>query len=222
MLITLLGGAIGMILTFGACFMWTLYKGLPLTLENLMVRGKRVLGKLSKKNEEENREVLRNLSLLLKEQQKNPLVVALVLGKKKDYSPSFAQLLEKEGKKVLLIDLDFSKDQKEDRSGLLHYLEGKTNQISPKQKPYGAFISMGGHSPFGYEMVKTKRFQDFILQVKCQYDILLLALAGTAKSSLPKSLLPYSNVMIIRLAQESYIELIPYFNWEGGQLAFLS
>jgi len=222
-LITLLGGSIGMVLAFAACFMRTFFRGLPLTLGNLKVRGKRIIGTFSKENKEKNRELLRNLSFLLREQQEVPLVVTLILGEKEDYSSDFAQLLEKEGKKVLSIDLDFSKrEQDEDGDGLLYYLEGNTDQITYKKGSYGDFIPMGGYSSFGYELVKNRRFQDFIQKAKDQYDILLLVVPNKAKSSLPKSLFPCSNIMVIRLVQESFTDLLPYFQWEKGQIAFLA
>ena len=228
-LITFLGIVIGMVLTFGACFIWAFYRGVPLTLENLMVRGKKAIGKLSKKISVEEKstdlEVLRSLSLLLKEQERSPLVATLVLGEGVDYSPYFAKLLEKEGRKTLVIDLDFSKKVRQKKlSGLIHYLEGETKQPTLQSKPYGTFIPMGGYSPFGDEMLKSKKFHDFIDKEKHQYDVVLLALPKKAKESLPKSFFSCSNVMVVRLANECFSELLPYFHWDDGEgtVAFLS
>jgi uncharacterized protein involved in exopolysaccharide biosynthesis len=228
-LITFLGFLIGMVLTFGACFMWMFYRGIPLTLENLKVRGKQVIGKLSKKISIEEKsadlEVLRRLSLLLKEQESTPLVVTLVLGTGIDYSPYFAQLLEKEGKKILVVNLDFSKKIKQKNlPGLIHYLEGEANYPMLRSKHYGTSISMGGYSPFGDEMLKSKKFHDFIDKEKQQYDVVLLALPKKARESLPKTFFSCSNVMIVKLEGECFTELLPYFHWDEGKgtVAFLS
>ena len=160
---------VGLVLTFGGCFMWSLYRGIPLSLENLMVRGRKTLGKLSKKGSTAGKdlEVLRKLSLLLKKQKDSPLIVTLVLGEGGDFSPYLAELLEKEGRKAIVIDLDFSKKIKQKNlPGLFHYLEGEAKEPTFRSKPYGAFIPMGGHSSFGDEMLKSNRFYEFILKIK--------------------------------------------------------
>ena len=228
-LITLLGMLIGIFLSFGACFVWIFCRGVPLTLENLMVRGKKTLGQLSKKSvliqdNHANLEVLRNISLLLKEQKQYPLVVTLVLGEGEDYSPYLAQLLEREGYNILVVDLDFSKKSR-DKPGLIHYLEGEIEQPAQQKKSYGSFISMGGYSLFGDEILKHKRFREFLDRVKKEYDVVLLVLPKSAKESLPKTFFSFSNVMIIRLARECFSDLSAYFLWDNGEegvVAFLS
>lgn len=226
-LITFLGFLVGLVLTFGGCFMWSLYQGVPLSLENLMVRGRKTLGKLSKSGSTEGKdlEVLRKLSLLLKEQKSSPLIVTLVLGESRDFSPHLAELLEKEGRKALVVDLDFSKKIKQKNlPGLLHYLEGETKEPTFRSKPYGAFIPMGGHTPFGDEMLKSNRFYEFIEKMKEQYDVVILSLPKRAKDSLPKNFFSLSDVMIVRLEEESFNDLLPYFDWDdaSGKAAFLT
>jgi len=114
----------------------------------MAMRGERVLGPLSNKvvieEESKDLEVLRRLSLLLKNENRIPLVVCLVLGKGEDYSTPFAELLTKEGKKVLVVDLDFSKKVKEKNfSGLIPFLRGESKEPSILEKNYGHYISMG-------------------------------------------------------------------------------
>lgn len=226
-IITLLGMMVGMVLTFGCFFFRAFYQGIPLSLENLKVRGCKVLGKLSKKISLEHfdLEVLRRLSLLLKEKDQAPLVVTLVLGKGEDYSSLLAELLHKEGRKTLLVDLDFSqKREQRNLSGLLPFLEGKIQEPTVISKAYGAYLPLGGTSLFGDELLKSKTFSDFIAKTKLHYDVVLLALPQKAKDSLPKSFFSCSDVMIVKLAEENYEELLPYFQWhdDKGTVAFVS
>ena len=149
-------------------------------------------------------------------------MVTLVLGKGGDYSSHFAQLLEKEGGKTLIIDLDFSKEPKEKNpSGLIHYLRGEIEEPPLEKKPYGAFIPMGGASPFGDELLKSKQFYRFIDEVKHQYDVTLLPLTKRASDSLPQHFFSCSDLMVVKLTEESFTQLLPYFEWDDGKGAAL-
>lgn len=229
LLITLLGLLVGLVLTFGGVFIWSFYRGIPLSLENLAARGRAVVGKLSERlsleRGSEDLEVVRTLSLFLREQRCSPLVVTLVLGEGVDYSLFLANLLEKEGRTALVVDLDFSKksDQGE-HPGLIQYLEGDVDEPIVEKSSYGGFIPMGGDSPYGDELLKSKRFHDGIDRVKQHYDLTLLALPKGAKDSLSKSFFSCSDVMVVRLEQEGFSQLLPYFEWDDGEgaVAFLS
>jgi len=72
--------------------------------------------------------------------------------------------------------------------------------------------------------LKSKKFYDYIGKVKHQYDVILLALPSDAKDSLSKSFFSSSDVMVVRLARESFTQLQPYFEWDDGDgvVAFFS
>ena len=228
-LIGCLGMFLGTFLGMGVSFARAFHQGIPLTLENLMARGKKVLGRfsptVSKIKNTEDIEVLRSLSLLLKETEHPSVVVTLVLGEGVDYSASLAELLAKEDKNILLVHLDFSaKKSSKKLPGLAAYLEGEVEEPTLHKKPYGALMSMGRETPFGDELLKNQKFQDFIDHMRHDYDVILLALPKKAKDSLPKSFFALSDVMILSLATESFSQLTPYFKWgdEEGTIGFLS
>ena len=222
----LIGAFVGGLIAFFGCFARALYKGFPIGLRNLASRGKRVMGTLTN-NPAKDLEVLRNLSFLVNQKNRLPLIVTLILGSKEDYSSSFADLLAKEGKRLLIIDLDFSNRgglHREKLPGLIHYLEGEAKEPSLRKKSFGDYIPMGGKSPYAQELLKGQKFGEFLEKVKESYDVILLAINAEAKSSLPKHFFMQSDVMAIRLQGESYDQLIPYLNWEDEKhaLAFLA
>lgn len=217
------GAFIGGLIAFAGCFIAALYKGFPIGLKNLATRGRRVLGTL-RNHPEKDLEVLRNLSLILHQQKRFPLTVTLILGKGEDYSSSFATLLAKEGKRLLLIDLNFSKKIKQKNlPGLIHYLEGEVKEPAIRKKSFGDTIPFGGHSPYAQELLKSPKFDKFLVEMKQNYDVVLLILNEEAKQAFPKHFFAQSDVIALRLNEESYDELIPYLNWDDEQhaLAFL-
>ncbi len=217
------GAFIGALIAFAGCFIAALYKGFPIGLKNLATRGRRVLGTL-RNHPEKDLEVLRNLSLILHQQKRFPLTVTLILGKGEDYSPSFATLLAKEGKRLLLIDLNFSKKIKQKNlPGLIHYLEGEVKEPAIRKKSFGGMIPFGGHSPYAQELLKSPKFDKFLVEMKQNYDVVLLILNEEAKQAFPKHFFAQSDVIALRLNEESYDELVPYLNWDDEQhtLAFL-
>lgn len=217
------GAFIGGLITFVGCFIVALYKGFPIGLKNLAIRGRKVVGTL-RNNPEKDLEVFRNLSFVLHQQNHLPLIVTLVLGKKESYSSSFADLLAKEGKRLLLLDLNFSKKIKQKNlPGLIHYLEGEVKQPALRKKSFGDYIPLGGNSPYAQELLKSQRFNELLAKMKKSYDVVLLSIDGEAKQALPKYFFTQSDVIALRLNEESYDELIPYLNWENEShaLAFL-
>ena len=216
-----IGGFLGALITFACCFIYYLYRGFPLTLRNMRVRGKKVLGPLTKKDDIE---VLRRFSLLLKKENKSPIVACLVLGNGDDYAPSFAELLAKEGKRVLVMDLNFTKKVKErNLPGLIHYLEGDAKAPSIRVKHYGDYLPMGGNTSFGEEMLRNRKFEMFLNEMKKEYEVILLSLPSRLESSLPKSFFGSADVIALRLEDHPFSALEPYFAWEseGHSLAFV-
>ncbi len=215
-----IGAFLGALAAFAGCFIYYLYRGFPLTLRNMRVRGKNVLGPLTKKDDIE---VLRRLSLLLK-RETSSIVACLVLGNGDDYAPAAAELLAKEGKRVLVVDLNFKKKVK-DRSlpGLIHYLEGDTKAPSIHMKHYGDYIPMGGNTSFGDEILRNHKFETFLNKMKKEYEVIFLSLPSGLESSLPKSFFGSADVIALRLEDHPFSALKPYFAWEGEgrSLAFV-
>ena len=217
----LIGGLVGGLITFAICFMYFLYKGFPLTIQNMKVRGKKIVAPI-KKNDLAG---LRRLSLILKKEKNQCILTCLVMGKKGyDFTLSFAQLLSKEGKKVLVIDLNFNnKGQDHNNLGLSHYLEGKSQAPIICEQSYGDYVAMGKYSIFGDEILQNCRFEYFLKEKKEEYDVILLKLYSNLQETLPKTFFRFSDVMILRLENASFSKLKPYFEWECSKhsLAFV-
>ena len=71
--------------------------------------------------------------------------------------------------------------------------------------------------------MKSLKFDEFLEKMKKNYDGVLLALNEEARQALPKHFFAQSDVIDLRLNEESYDELISYLNWEDKRhaLAFL-
>ncbi len=207
------GAFLGALITFAFCVLYYSHKGFPLTLRNLIVRGKKVIGM-----SENELETFRHLSLLI--EKKLPTVAALVLGKGNDYTPSLAELLTKEGKKVLVIDLDTSKKSV---PGLIHFLEGEAKAPTIEKKPFGDLISMGGNTPYINEALKREKFASFLKELKESYDVIFLPLQAGVTSALTHTFFTHADLMVLSLDGASENELAPYFAWEaaGNELAFI-
>ena len=183
------------------------------------MQGKVTLGRLQGK---EKMETLRHLAHMI--EQKKVKVLSLIMKGEKDFSSSLATLLFHEGKKVLVIDLDFTKKiEQKNLWGLIDYLENEAKEPGFLRKSYGDYIPMGEGGEFASELLKNKRFSLFIERLKNSYDLILIALPARAKTALPKTLFGISDQMVIHLQGESLEDLIPYFDWEGKEksLAFL-
>lgn len=216
----IIGALLGALVTFAGCFIYYIYKGFPLTLRNMSVRGEKVVAPI-RPNDLEG---LRRLSLVFKEEKKLPLVACLVMGKGYDYTFPFAELLSKEGKKILVIDLNFQK-KVQDRNipGLIHYLEGESKAPSIREKSYGDYIPMGGNTIYGDEILQNPKFNAFLSEKKKEYDVILLDLPASIEETLPKTFFGITDVMVLRLDNASFSVIEPYLEWEssGHSLAFV-
>ncbi|MEM8727098.1 MAG: hypothetical protein AAGE99_00060 [Chlamydiota bacterium] len=217
------GACIGALVAFAGYFIRALCRGFPIGLKNLAVRGRKVMGTL-RNNPEKDLEVFRNLSLLLHRQGRLPLIVTLILGEGEDYSLSFANLLAKEGKRLLLLDLNVSKKiEQENLPGLGPYLAGEVKEVVVRKKDFGATLSFGRNRPYAQELLKSPKFDQFLGEVRQKYDVVLLVVDERAKQAFPKHFFAQSDVIAVRLNEDSYDGLVPYLNWEdrGHALAFL-
>lgn len=213
------GGFLGAMIAFALAFMHAIYHGFPLSLKNLRLKGRVTLGKLQGK---ERGEVLRNVTHFI--EKKGAKVISLVMGKEKEFHSLLATLLCKEGKKVLVIDLDpFQITKQKNLPGLIHYLENKAKEPNIYKREYGDYITMEGWGEFVPELLKQEKFYTLVEKLKKSYDCILIALPMCAKTATPKSLFTVSDQMVIHLEGECLEELIPYLNWESKEksLAFL-
>ncbi|MCB1085189.1 MAG: hypothetical protein KDK60_03715, partial [Chlamydiia bacterium] len=212
------GFFLGGLITFAGAIIWGVLRGLPLSLENIKVRGKRVLGTLSRGSD---LNLIRTCCLWVDEKKVETPIVMLLLDHRKDYSLPLANVLGKEGKRVAHLPLNFEKEK--DRSpSLAHYLGGEVKEPIFVERSFGHTIPIGGGS-YTEEILKSKKLPPFIETLKQSYDVILFSIPSSPKETLPKHLFPFANHLILTLGNASYEDLIPYFAWEqeGHHLAFI-
>lgn len=212
-LFTCIAALIGVFLAFGFYLFKGFAIGFPLSIANLKARGKRVFGKLSTPKNE--MEILRTLSTTLVENHDSHAVISLLLGKGKDYSSNFAELLAREGKKILMIEADFHQQvNKGDSPGLFHYLNGDVEAPTVKKHTHYHFINMSGQTKYGVELLKSSKLKNYLSKISQSYDFIIITSQASVHSSEAKILFTFSQMMIVTLGYETLEELTPYFVWE--------
>ena len=87
----------------------------------------------------------------------------------------------------------------------------------------GITFPWGGDTSFGDEILRSRKFETFLDEMKKEYEVILLSLATGLESSLPKSFFESADVMALSLEDHPFSDLEPYFSWEsaGNSLAFV-
>jgi len=214
---SLLGGA-GSYLFF---FCRSLFRGLPVSEENLRLSGLPVLGSLSQNGHssllemrEADLETLRRLAeFLAKEEGK---VTACVGGKYRDYSKALAEILAMRGKKVLLIECVFSREV-EKRMGLWQFLHGLVETPPIYREGGYALLPSGATTRHGAELISSPGFSKLLSEVKSEYDTILLFSDASLTKAEAIGLLKIADRAIVTVQQESKELLAPYSDWAQKQ-----
>ena len=234
-LFALLGGLIGLILGGVLMVAREYIRGFSLTLQNIEMQGWKNLGYFSssfyshafKKVSQSNFKVLREISLFISQDQTAQIISLLVPQKKYQYVPFLAELLAKEGKKVLLITFEPSlKKEEKALPNLLTYLRKESQEVPIHTiKGYDETFVLK-EDPFTLEHLKKGHFELFLREMKKNYEVILLTSLAYPHSATGKYFLSLSDRTLITLKGLSNQNLYPYFNWakrEGEEkLAFVS
>jgi hypothetical protein len=203
------GAAIFTILFGGVIFLFVvgrIFRGLPISLDRLEFQGYRVGGLLN------DRRTLRKITQGVKG------VVGLFSQDGPDYSYDIAKLLATEGKRVLLIESHFNAMLKgEPQLGLFQYLSGETSSCTFSQMDGYDYLPMKGRSPFGAELMRSRRFKDLIASYKEHYEVILLYSSERLISVEAESLLEVCDLACVTLRDESEAILKPYQAWNENK-----
>ncbi len=233
-LFSLIGGVIGLIIGFFLIIIREYVKGFPLTLKNIEMQGWKNLGCFSssfrfpflKKIGRNDLEILREISMFISQNQ-TLQIFTLFTHQRCQYAPFLAELLAKEGKRVLLIAFDpFLKKEKREIPSLFSYLRKESQEMSIQvAEGYDITVALE-EDLFTFEHLKKLRFDLFLKAMKKNYEVILLSSFAFPQSMIGKYFLFLSDRVIITLKDLSNQHLYTYFNWarrEGEEkLAFVS
>ena len=200
-LFAVLGAFLGAFLMVSSVLAKTIYRGIPVSQKNLEIAKVHVAGTFTEGYD--NLEILRQLNGYFANScclAKKSLLI--LKGHAPDYSKTLAQLLDKQGNKVVMISLDFNEKSENDNLGLLSYLEGKIS--SPKITQINGLdtILSGGYSPYGYELAQNKLFDDLINNLKLRYDWVIVTCSINPDTGEAQGLIPHFDCIIVNVQDE--------------------
>ena len=166
-------------------------------------------------------ETLRRLAHFASLQKKSSegLSLALLGHSQSNYSHNLSKILSQRGYKVLLIDSTFhGLSSGQSSTGLLAYLRGEVD--SPATHPENGynFIYSGGYSRNFIELLSHKKFTDFILASKKDYDF-VVSHSEASSSSLEATIYQsISDVCAVSAGFEDSLEdLENFIEWKESQ-----
>lgn len=203
---------------FIGAFVTQAAKGFPLSFERLQKYQIPVLGKISRFCDEPsvetlNRsdlEVLRNLNSF----SQNGKVVGVLMGFGPDYSFAWAQLKSFVSIRAIVLRCDFlSSYRQEEVPGLLQIWEGKMVDLPIRKGKGFDYMTTGGLTPYGAEILQSERFKQLIFQLKEKYDQVLIVLRAPLTSAESQAALQICDQAVVTATKEQIEELTPFINW---------
>lgn len=220
-LVAILGGFFGFLLSSTIVLGKAVAKGVPVSADNLKAEGLQVAGSFSKAIawpnapiRDDDLNTLRHLCAFLSEGRTyaGGQSVLLMIGKTVDYSIKLAELLHKEGRKVLLMRISFDRaSQEEESPGLLAYLNGEASKPKIMKKGGMDYVAAGGISRFSSEYLKSDLFQVLLNQYKNEYDWVIAVSTTVPQSGEGQNLAPLFDHAILSISDENWGDLQPYF-----------
>ncbi len=214
---SVLGGLLGTFFGFGAALVFALREGIPVSAAHLEERGYHVSGTLVSPLEashsllhNQDLETLRRLQASFDFQTKTVPLLLLLEGEGPHYASHLALLFLKRGKRVLILDLDFTDRRNESSAGLLQYLLGEISYPCIEHTPNGDRLAAGGYHPFANEMVASPLFQQLVEQLKQEYDLILAVSRVLPCSVEAETLLPLFHRAVVTISREKTNDLAFY------------
>lgn len=225
-LYALLGAFLGGFLSLAGVLTQSIMNGLQASPHNLRLANCKVVGSLSRKLPQDtgaltDRDLgtLRRISASLLGSARNQSLL-LLEGRGPDFSTHLAELLAKQGEKVLLLSTSFH--HAKSQPGLLQYLQNDQDEIQPTKDSTYDFIPSGGVSRFGNELLHSKRFKELLIQLQSKYDWVIAISNAQPTTAEAEALLSLFNHHLAVLHEEKIDELTPLIQLsKKGRLSFL-
>ncbi len=207
LLFVILGAFLGTFFMVSSILTKAIFRGIPVSKKNLELAKVHVAGTLSQ--DWDDLEVLRRLNgYFASSSSQIKKSVLFLQGKAPNYSKNLANLLSKQGSKVVMLSLDFNeKSEQGDGSGLLQYLEGKISSPKITQVNGLDLIASGGYSPYGYELAQNKLFDELISKLKMRYDWVIVTCSIGPDTAEAEGLIKHFDCTIVNVQDETLQDL---------------
>lgn len=193
-------------------------RGFPTTLEKLQALRFPALGSISpfcdgpsvETPTGPDLEILRRLALFVEKGK----VIGLLSGRGPDYSFALSENLARMTKKSIVLRCDFlSKFRKEDGPGLLQIWKGELGELPIRKGKGFDYVTAGGFSPFGTEIIQSERFTQLIELLKKSYDTVFILCRTPLASAESTAALRLCDRAVVTVSGEQTEELTPFITW---------
>jgi tyrosine-protein kinase Etk/Wzc len=215
LLFSLVGAAAGAFLGFAWVLGKSIAGGVEAAEDNLRLAGQYVAGRLSKDFScrpglpllDSELDTLRRLIAFMEMGGRQAMnascscegqTLLLLIGKGPNYAPALADLISKMGLKTIIINACFDqKDSHQTESGMLQYLEGKTEQPAIINHQSYDIIPAGGITRHATELMAARRFSALLESLQTRYDWIIVCSNASVISAEAESLVDrFSNVAV--------------------------
>jgi hypothetical protein len=208
---------------YSVLFCKSLFKGFPVSEENLKISGFPTCGSLSShcsvnlgQLPPNDLETLRRIATFLATQPKKheALMASCIGGRHPNYTHSLAEILALRGIRVLAVNCAFDQVvHPDDMPGLWQYLQDPLLDLPLRRNLMFDFLPCGGSTRQSAETISSTKFSSFLNNVKHKYDVVLLYSSADAYTSDGYAFLPLSDAMIVSVQKEQKDELLVYLDW---------
>ena len=158
-------------------------------------------------------EALREISLFA-EASPQAKLLGVVVGKGPDYSFALAEVVARAGRTVCLLRCDFAENyREEDRPGLLQVLQGEVADFPFRQGKGFTYVSAGGCSPFGLELLRSPLFAEKMGALRSEYDLIILYFRSSLQTATAKAALGFCDKVVVTIRDEPIDLLTPFAAW---------
>ncbi len=193
-------------------------KGFPISLEKLKMLKFPTLGSISSFCDGPSVEgpsgpdldILRKVALF----SDGAKVIALLANQGCDYSFALGENLGRQNKKSIILRCDFlSKFRKEDVPGILQIWQGKIGELPIRKGRGFDYLSAGGFTPFGTEIIQSDQFYKLLEILKKNYDQIYLLFRSPLNSAESQAALKICERAVVTISNEQIEELTPFSSW---------
>jgi hypothetical protein len=206
---------------FFIAFIRTLLSGFPTTLEKLKVIQYPTAGELSPCCDGpsldfvtgDDLDVLRRISLFIESDSKSK-IIGLIGGKGPDYSYALAENFARMSHKSLIVRCDFeNKLSPCDVPGILQVWKGDLKELPLREKEGFDYLTSGGFTIHGTEVIQSNAFSDILQSVKEKYDSIFLLFRTPLSSAESTAALRICDKAVVTVCGEPLEELSSFVRW---------
>ncbi len=196
---------------FGSCFLLFsgLIQGFPISPSSIRFRGYQCLGSIGgltgSRMEDVNKVELESIRTIAG--KCTPGITTLLHGNGPGYAPCVAQVLAKQGKKVVLIQLDDAAHVHGSEKGLMEFLTGKEKALPLAEHDGYKIVGIGNASSFYEERICSAEFVSLLHELTTSYSHVLLSISRPLSSELSRFCSVQGKTVIVSLRDERWSDL---------------